>query len=160
VGVLALTLVGVFLSTAQEQPLRVLLGFENRAEFITRRLGWYYVAMEDINQKLPPDAVVLFLWEPRSYHCRVQCWPDALLDRFLHSTYLYGTDAGTIAAAWRAQGFTHVLLHRTGYEAIVEAGFDPVTPADVQTLAALVDGYLQPVAGWGDAYELYALSGP
>jgi 4-amino-4-deoxy-L-arabinose transferase-like glycosyltransferase len=160
VGVLALTLVGVFLSTAQEQPLRVLLGFENRAEFITRRLGWYYVAMEDINQKLPPDAVVLFLWEPRSYHCRVQCWPDALLDRFLHSTHLYGTDAGTIAAAWRAQGFTHVLLHRTGYEAIVEAGFDPVTPADVQTLAALVDGYLQPVAGWGDAYELYALSGP
>jgi hypothetical protein len=51
-------------------------------------------------------------------------------------------------------------LHRTGYEAIVEAGLDPVTPADVQTLAALVEGHLQPVAAWGDAYELYAFRQP
>jgi hypothetical protein len=163
-AVVSLTLALLLFSTLarflQTNPLPVVLGLESRDDYLGRRLGWYYVAMEDMDQVLPPDAVVLFLWEPRSYHCRVQCWPDALLDRFLHSTYLYGTDAGTIAAAWRAQGFTHVLLHRTGYEAIVEAGFDPVTPADVQTLAALVDGYLQPVAGWGDAYELYALSGP
>jgi 4-amino-4-deoxy-L-arabinose transferase-like glycosyltransferase len=160
VWVLALTLVATFLSTAEGRPLGVLLGFESREEFLTRRLGWYLAAVEHINQELPPDAIVLFLWEPRSYHCRVQCWPDALLDRFLHATHLYGYDAEAIAAAWRAQGFTHVLLYRTGYEAIVEAGLDPVTPADVQTLAALVEGHLQPVAAWGDAYELYAFRQP
>ncbi len=157
---LALLLFSMLTRFVQANPLPVILGLESRDDYLGRRLGWYYVAMKDMNQVLPPDAVVLFLWEPRSYHCRVQCWPDALLDRFLHSTHLYGTDAGTIAAAWRAQGFTHVLLYRTGYEAIVKAGFDPVTPADVQALAALVEEHLQPVAAWGDAYELYALSKP
>jgi hypothetical protein len=114
--------------------------------------------MEDMNRVLPPDTVVLFLWEPRSYHCRVQCWPDALLDRFLHSTHLYGPDAGTIADAWRAEGVTHVLLYRTGYRAIADAGFDPVTEADQATLARLLTEQMVQMADFGGAYELYAFS--
>ena len=157
---LALTLFSTLAWFLQVNPLPVILGLESRDDYLGRRLGWYYVAVEDLNRELPPDAVVLFLWEPRSYHCRVECWPDALLDCFLHTTHLYGRNAGAIAAAWRSQGVTHVLLHRAGYEAILEASFDPVTPADEETLAALVAEYLQPVAGWGDAYELYALAEP
>ena len=158
--VLALTLFSTLARFLEVNPLPVVLGLESRDDYLGRRLGWYYVAMQDLNRQLPPDGTVLFLWEPRSYHCRVACWPDALLDRFLHTTHLYGHDAGAIAAAWRSQGVTHVLLYRAGYQAIVEAGFDPVTPADAETLAALVEEHLRPVAGWGDAYELYALDGP
>jgi hypothetical protein len=158
--VLALTLVRTGLDLVAGNPIGVVLGVEERESWLSRRLGWYYAAVEDINRELPPGSVVLFLWEPRSYHCVLDCRPDALLDRWLHTTHLHGHDAEAIGAAWRAEGFTHVLLYRLGYEAVVEAGFDPVTPADVRTLAALVEEHLQPIAEWGGIYALYALNGP
>jgi hypothetical protein len=157
VGVLALTLVGTLLSTVQQRPLEVLLGFESRDDFLTRRLGWYHAAVEYINHELPPEAVVLFLWEPRPYHCQVDCRPDALLDRFLHTTHLYGHDADDIAAVWCAEGVTHVLLHRAGLEFILEAQFDPITPNDQRVLDELVARHLTPVEDFGSAYELYWL---
>jgi len=155
--VLVLTLAGMLLSFVQERPLGVLLGFESEGDFLNRRLGWYAVAIDYINRELPPGAVVLFLWEPRSYPCQVACRPDALLDRWLHTTHLYGHDAKTIADVWRAQGVTHVLLYRTGYEAIVAAGFDPITEADQTTLAELLGEEIL-VSDLGGVYELYALS--
>jgi len=156
VGVLVLTLLGTWLSTRREQPLNVLLGLESREDFVTRRLGWYYVVVEYINRELPPDAVVLFLWEPRSYHCRVTCWPDALLDRWLHTTHVLGYDAEGIAEAWREEGATHVLFYRAGYETVREAGFDPLTEADVAALED-VQQKLQQVQDFDGVYVLYAL---
>jgi len=153
--VLLLNLAEAGLAWVREGPVRVLLGFESREEYLDRRLGWYHVVVESINRTLPPDATVLFLWEPRSYSCAVDCQPDALLDRWLHTTHLYGHDADAIARAWQADGITHVLLYRTGYRAIVEAGFDPVTPQDVVTLQDLEARYLSPVGEWGDAYTLF-----
>lgn len=160
VGVLALTLLGTFLSAAQGRPLGVLLGFESREEFLTRRLGWYYAAVEHINRELAPDAVVLFLWEPRSYHCDVICRPDALLDRFLHSAYLYGSNADAIAAAWRTEGVTHVLFYRQGYQVVRDVGFDPLTDEDAATVEALCHRHMQAVQTFGDAYVLYELREP
>ena len=113
--------------------------------------------MEHINQELPPDAVVIFLWEPRSYHCAVECWPDALLDRWPHATYLHSYDAGAIAAAWRAEGITHVLLHRAGLEFVLADGLDPVTPADLRVLDELRAHHLTPAKNFSSAYELYRL---
>lgn len=159
VGVLALTLTGAFLEAAQGQPLGVLLGFERQEDFLARRLGWYYVAVETINQQLPADAVVLFLWEPRSYHCRVECRPDALLDRWLHTIHLHGHNADRIAALWRAEGVTHVLLHRAGLDFVLEDRFDPITPTDVATLETVLSRHLTLVERFGSAYELYRLEG-
>ena len=155
--VLVLTLVRSGLDLLAGNPLGIVVGLEEREDWLIRRLGWYYAAVEAINQQLPPDSVVLFLWEPRSYHCAVDCRPDALLDRFLHATHVYGPDATTIAAAWRAEGVTHVLFYRQGYEAVREAGFDPLTGADVAALEALERYYLQEVRDLGGAYTLYRL---
>jgi hypothetical protein len=155
VGVLTLTLVGTLFFTAQEQPLRVLFGFESEEGFLTRRLGWYAVAVQQINQELPEGSVVLFLWEPRSYRCEVDCLPDALLDRWLHTVYLHGYDSDSIATAWRGEGITHVLLHRTGLNSILEAQFDPVTPEALEALDRLQDKHLILMEGFGSAYELY-----
>jgi hypothetical protein len=158
VGVLVLTLVGVVLSTVREQPLPVLLGFESEADFLGRQLGWYAVAIEQINQELPERSVVLFLWEPRSYRCAMDCRPDALLDRWLHTVHLHGYASESIASAWRREGVTHVLLHRTGLEMILEARFDPVTPRDLEALERLRDEQLILMESFGSAYELYRLT--
>lgn len=159
-AVISLTLALLLLSTLtrflEVNPLPVILGLEAREDYLTRRLGWYYPMVEYLNQ-LPSDTVVLFLWEPRSYHCQIQCWPDALLDRFLHAVHLYGNDADAIAAAWRAEGVDYVLLHRAGLESILEARFDPVTSDDVQTLDELIARHMRPVREFGEAYALYRL---
>jgi hypothetical protein len=155
--VLTLTLVRTGLDLVAGNPFGVVLGVEERESWLSRRLGWYYAAVEDINRELPPGSVVLFLWEPRSYHCVLDCRPDALLDRFLHTTYVYGYDADAIAVAWRAEGITHVLLHCVGLESILEAQFDTVTPADLRVLDDLRARHLAPLNQWGDAYTLYEL---
>ena len=146
----------------RDRPLPVLLGYESRDDFLTRRLGWYYPTLQSLSAELPQGAVVLFLWEPRSYHCRgeIECRPDALLDRWLHATHLYGMDASAIATSWRKQGVTHVLLHRLGYEAIRAAQFDPLTQADQDTLAILQRDSMKKVKDFGEAYVLYTLQSP
>jgi hypothetical protein len=71
----------------------------------------------------------------------------------------YAPNAQAIADAWRAEGVTHVLLYRTGYRAITDAGFDPVIEADQATLARLLTEEMVQIADFGGAYELYAFSG-
>jgi 4-amino-4-deoxy-L-arabinose transferase-like glycosyltransferase len=158
VGVLSLALVSAFLFAVQDQPLRVPLGFEGEEEYLVRKLGWYRGAVNAINQELPDDAVVLFLWEERSYPCQVTCWPDSVLDRWLHTTqHLYGRDPEAIADAWREEGVTHVLLYRAGLELVVAEQFDPVAPEDLEALDELLSRHAVLVQEFGSAYELYRL---
>jgi hypothetical protein len=152
---LALLLFSTLTAFLRANPLPVALGLESRDDYLTRRLGVYQVALTAVNA-LPPDSRVVFLWEPRSYACRVECWPDALLDRFLHLTYLY-PDADAIARTWAEAGVTHVLLFRLGMEVIVQDGFDPVTPRDLAIMRDLQAHHLSPVSEWGGAYMLYKL---
>jgi hypothetical protein len=158
-SVIALTLGLLLFSTLTSflrvNPLPVAFGLESRDHYLARRLGAYHLAIEAINS-LPPDSQVVFLWEPRSYACRVGCRPDALLDRFLHLSHLY-PDATSIARLWRREGVTHVLLYRLGMQAIVEDRFDPISPHDLDVLADLQADYLQPVYDDRAAYTLYAL---
>jgi hypothetical protein len=153
--VLTLLLFSTLTTFLQVNPLPVTVGLESRDDYLARRLGTYYRAITAVNA-LPSGSRVIFLWEPRSYACRVDCWPDALLDRFLHLTYLY-PDADTIARVWAGEGVTHVLLYRVGMNAIIQAGFDPVTPRDLAIMRDLQVHHLSAVGEWGDAYILYRL---
>jgi len=153
---LGLNAVSNALHFISDSPLPYLTGFESKESYLTRHLGLYYTTVVHINENLPPSAKILFLWEPRSYYCQRDCWPDALLDRFLHLTHLY-PDADAIARAWAEAGVTHVLLYRLGMETIVQAGFDPVTPRDLAIMQDLQARYLSPVGEWGGAYVFYEL---
>jgi hypothetical protein len=152
---LALLLFSNLTTFLQVSPAPVVLGLEGREDYLARRLGTYQLAIRAVNG-LPPDSRVVFLWEPRSYACQVDCWPDALLDRFLHLTYLH-PNADAIARAWAEARVTHVLLYRRGMEAIIEDGFDPITSRDLAIMDDLQTHYLSPVGEWGDAYVLYEL---
>jgi len=152
---LALLLFSSLTTFLQINPVPVILGLETRDDYLVRRLGTYQLAMVAVND-LPSDSRVVFLWEPRSYSCQVDCWPDALLDRFLHLTYLY-PDAASIADAWREEGVTHVLLYRLGMEAILQDEFDPVTPRDLAILEELQASEMEEMSQVGEAYILYRL---
>ncbi|RME43522.1 MAG: phospholipid carrier-dependent glycosyltransferase, partial [Caldilineae bacterium] len=140
------------------RPWSHLLGVESRADYLTRRLGAHYTAMRRLNAELPPDAVVAFLWEPRSYYCRLDCRPDSILDEYGHLQYRYGRDAAAIARAWRARGVTHVLVFRAGLDFLLEET-DPSSPVrpDPALLRRLQAGYLTPVFDEAGAYQVYRL---
>jgi 4-amino-4-deoxy-L-arabinose transferase-like glycosyltransferase len=150
---LALTAIDVGLLTLKINPIPYLVGLEGRDDYLTRRLGAHYAAMQQINEALPSEAKVIFLWEPRSYYCRRTCLPDSILDRFPHLTWRYGS-AGAIARAWREANVTHVLIHRTGLNFI--HGDMPGT-IDMSILEELEADYLQSVFDVAGAYQLYSL---
>lgn len=137
------------------QPWAHLSGAESREEYLTRRLGAHYAAMETLNETLPPHAVVLFLWEPRSYYCELDCRPDSILDEFDHAVYLHETP-DDIADAWREEGITHVLLWRTGLDFIVQNP-ENAEPPDTAVLAILTANHLALLTTIADGYELYQL---
>jgi hypothetical protein len=151
--VLALTVIDTGLLALEINPMPYLVGLETRAEHLTRRLGAHYAAMQQINKDLPPEAKVVFLWEPRSYYCQRDCRPDSILDEFPHLIYQHGS-ADTIAQAWRATGVTHVLIHRSGLNFMLNTSPETV---DQTVLSTLEDDYLQEVFDVVGAYQVYAL---
>ncbi len=150
---LALTALNISLDFGASGVAPVLSGGRSRDEYLVDRLGWHAVAMQALN-RLPAGSRVLFLWEPRSLYCAIDCRPDALLDRWWHARRTLGPP-DAIAAAWRADGVTHVLLHRAGYRFVADAKFDPISADDQAALAALIDSQLTRVQDFGGDYELY-----
>ncbi len=150
---LALTLVDTGLLTFRTKPLPYLIGAETRDEYLTRRLGAHYAVMQRINETLPSDAVIVFLWEPRSYYCRRDCRPDSILDEFPHLVHQYG-NAGAIARAWRRAGVTHVLIHRAGLNFVLNESPETV---DTAVLDKLETDHLRLLFDVAGAYQVYAL---
>jgi hypothetical protein len=154
--VLAANLCYHMLYTVRVGPLAVLVGAETRASFLERNLGVHYAAMAAINQRVPAEGKVLFLWEPRSYYCERAAQPDSILERWAWLRHLHG-EADEIYGALMEEGYTHVLIHRAGLELAVQAKLNPIEQADLAALAAFEEQYLDLLADVGTAYELYAL---
>ncbi|MBN1991849.1 MAG: phospholipid carrier-dependent glycosyltransferase [Anaerolineae bacterium] len=148
---LALTVMDVGLFTLKVNPLPYLVGLETRDAYLTRRLGPHHVTMQKINQVLPAEATIVFLWEPRSYYCQRDCRPDSILDTFPHLVQQYGS-AAAIARAWQQAGVTHVLLHRSGLQFVLHESPEVV---DKTVLAALETHFLRPVFEVAGAYQVY-----
>ena len=64
--------------------------------------------------------------------------------------------AASIAAAWKAEGMTHVLVYSLGEE-FLRKGADPYEPEDWEALRELTEDQLTLVENFGDAYRLYRL---
>ncbi len=152
---LAFNLVGQLLNWLPGVPLAYVAGSASRDEILTHWLGSHYTAMQGVNAQTPPDAVVRFLYEPRSYYCDRDCRPDSILDTFAHLEYLHN-DANGIAQAWREEGISHILLFETGYEFIREQHMEWISPQNTHLMDDLAATHLQLVADWGD-YQLYEL---
>jgi 4-amino-4-deoxy-L-arabinose transferase-like glycosyltransferase len=150
---LVLTLADLCLLTLKIDPFPYLIGTETRDEYLTRRLGTYYATMQQINEDLPASARIVFLWEPRSYYCRRDCRPDSILDAFPHLVYQHGS-AEAIARVWHKEGITHVLIHRSGLNFLLDHGS---TKVDTALLAQLEVHFLSQVFDVQGAYQVYAL---
>ncbi|HID51496.1 MAG TPA: hypothetical protein EYP41_05605 [Anaerolineae bacterium] len=141
-------------------PYNYVMGSDSRDALLQRTMKSHYLAMQAINE-LPQDAVILFLYEPRSYYCERDCRPDIFLDQLAHAEYLYGSP-DKVAEVWRDAGVTHVLIFEAGLNFFTENGEEygksRLVPGD-EFLARLRNEFWTPVMIWEDEYSLYALKG-
>ncbi len=138
------------------RPYAHLWGTETRPEYLRRRLGAHYKAMEAINDQLPANAVIEFLWEPRSYYCQKACHPDSILDKYGHLQYLYGQNAAAIAQAWQDKGVTHVLVFKWGLDFLLDENTATNAPRpDPTVLEELKANYLEQVINVDGGYQIY-----
>ncbi len=140
------------------RPDRYIGGAESRADYLSRRTGAHFRALSRLNRELPADAVVQFLWEPRTYFCQIDCHPDGILDIYGHWQYLYGKDAAAINAALRRDGVTHVLVFSAGLDFLLH---DPSVPPkdrpDVTLLNRLENDFWDEVFSLNGAYTVFVI---
>ncbi len=152
--VLAFNLVVQGLEVISLHPLAYLVGEESRDDFLVRRLGGYYLAMQAV-ATLPDDARVQFLWEPRSYYSQRVLQPDPILETWKYLCETHHRDITAIAADWREQGVTHILLHQAGMELVARTHPAHLTEADLAAWEAFSARYLSSVWELPGSYVLY-----
>ena len=92
-------------------PVRVVLGGEDRPEFLRRRLD-YYPYYEVVNRELPPTAKVWLINMRRdTYHLERPYFSDFIFEDYTLTRYVWAA-AGyeEIRARVRADGITHLLV--------------------------------------------------
>jgi len=130
------------------------LGNGTTETYLEKNLGAYITAMEEV-KKLPAGSKVLMLWEPRSLYCLPTCVPDEILDRWKHDRFEWH-ESKAILASWKATGFTHVLLYKSGMD-FVRNQDTRYTGEDWMSLDELIHELQTPMVDLGDAYLLYSL---
>ncbi len=154
--VLLMGLVTQFVEWLTINPLPYVMGNESRVDYLERRMGYLYLASEMINESLPEEAVVQFLWEPRTYYCLKDCRGDHILDKYAHMEFLYG-DAPSIVAHLQEEGVTHLLIHEAGLDFIRDDEIPYVMPVNEANYQLMLDEYADLIATWGEGYSLYEL---
>jgi hypothetical protein len=153
--VLAFGLLYQMLDVVRLRPVDYLTGKETREAFLTRRLGAHYAAMQAVGD-LPGDAVVQFLWEPRSYYGGRVVQPDPILETWAYLCYRHERDVDGIAQALRDElGVTHILVFVAGMENVVQETPEHLPPEDVAAWDSFRVTYLEPLWEMPGVYVLY-----
>lgn len=151
---LALNTLQVGLDMLSKGSPQVVVGVQTDRQYLEDNLGWYARAAEAIRQ-LPTGEKVLMLWEPRSLYCLPACSPDEVLDRWRRDLRTW-RNPPAVLDAWRAEGYTHLLLHQAGAD-FVRQDDSRYTIQEWQSLDELLASLPAPEK-FGEAYALYRIS--
>jgi len=130
------------------------LQLESRQTFLENNLGEYERAAQGINV-LPDGSHVLMLWEPREFACLPKCDGDEIIDCWYHD-WRQSQNIDKLIGTWRAKGYTHVLLFKTGADFVQKYDALMFNPTDWQALSSL-QTRLKLVENFGGTYYLYDL---
>lgn len=147
---MALNLINMGLSVIARNPFALATGIVTRESYLEKYQPGYASALEMIS-RLPEDASVYFLFEPRSYGMTRKVQPDPILDNFSHDLFLH-KNPQAILKAWQRDGYTHVLLNAQGVEYVFQN--TPDQKAEFQATMALLS---DPFASEATGYILYKI---
>ncbi len=151
---LAFTTIEISLDTLRKGAPQAALAMTSQSDYLANNLGWFQPAMQAV-QELPAGSRALMIYEPRSLYCLPVCQPDESLDRWRRD-WMRFAEAGKIRQQWLREGFTHVLVFRSGVE-FMQNNPDPKHPVEsLRALNAFLNDLSAP-QNFGGVYELYAL---
>jgi hypothetical protein len=107
------------------EPISYLSGSVSRDEYITKHC-LEYPTMQYVNERLPPDAYILFLFMGnRGYYCD----RDYLFDLYRNESKFYGIVEQTdnsedILAGFKNMGITHLLMNSDLFNKWIKTSFD------------------------------------
>ncbi|MCL4262675.1 MAG: glycosyltransferase family 39 protein [Anaerolineae bacterium] len=141
-----------------QNPPAFIVGPQSRDAYLSHNpaVAYVYRASQAMNETLPAQATVQFLWEPRTYYCEVECRGDHILDKYTFLEYQHDT-ADQIAQALAAEGVTHLLIFEQGLAFLREAAAAGVTPADEAEYERFIAEHTRLVQQWGQVYTLVEL---
>jgi hypothetical protein len=158
--VLGLNVFEIGVSSLKEGAPLAVLGLKSSTQYLSDNLGWFAPAMQAVSA-LPEGDRALLLWETRSLYCQPRCDPDEVLDRWKRARYsslgVVPKDNAAVLASWRREGYTHLLLHRSGANFVRQEDLLTYTDADWQALEDLLSDQ-ELVQDFGGAYQLYAIA--
>jgi hypothetical protein len=136
-------------------PLPFIVGMESRENFLRRHLAdGHYDALNYINDSLPTSAQVLFLWEPRSYHCEKRCLPDTVFDHFSQLAFEY-EEADKMLEALQREGISHILVNQRWLN--LQTHGHLFTVEHRRLFSQFKDLYLEPVYLDDQLYAIYEI---
>jgi hypothetical protein len=141
-------------ATSASNPTAAILNLESQASYLTRQLGGYEIAMQAI-QSLPGTPQVLMLWETRSLECQPNCDPDEIIGRWYHDWSVY-QNSNSIISAWKEQGYTYLLLNRSGADFVRKYDVNAPRAEYWQGLQTTIEKLIS-VEENMSGYELYKL---
>ncbi len=151
---LAFTTIEVSLDMLRKGAPQAALAITSESDYLAHNLGWFQPAMQAI-QELPAGSRVLMIYEPRSLYCLPVCRPDESLDRW-HRDWMHTGKVENVSRQWLNEGFTHVLVFRSGVE-FMENNPDPKHPAENLRALDIFLSNLPAPQNFGGVYELYTL---
>jgi hypothetical protein len=98
-------------------PLGVITGVESKAGFLSRVLP-DFAAISFINDQLPPNARVLFLWDGQGYYCHNRCLADTEQSRWSRLAWRNTTEG--ITEELNKLNITHLLYSKSDAEFILD----------------------------------------
>lgn len=106
-----LSLVWLLMFWPVSRPFSVVLGMETREQYLSRRPDCHQ-AISFINQNLPREARVLFLWEDRTYYCQRPVLADGIVESWWFVEMMgHAGKAPAFLEGLRQRGMTHILHH-------------------------------------------------
>jgi len=115
---IALTVFDNAIFALARNPFAIAFGAQTRTQYIQRINPPYAELMQSMD-KLPANAHVYSLFEPRSYSLPRPTQPDAIVANFAHDLYLYQSP-DAIIQQWKAEGYTHILVYERGLQFVFE----------------------------------------
>lgn len=111
--VVSINLINFSLHTINRNTVAVTLGIIPRQQYLESRLPGFASALQ-LLETIPSNSRVYLLFEPRSYGMKTYVEPDIINSHFPYDAWVYKTPE-KIVAAWKQQGYTHILISRRGF---------------------------------------------
>ncbi len=105
----------------KKDPIPVILGIENRQEYLAEHNDPPYDTIQFINQ-LPPSSKIFFIGNGQSYYVTANHLTDISHGNWGHLIQLWGENPRRIHQALTSQGFTHI--YYSGYDFAWRLNFD------------------------------------